>query len=71
MAKGIVKWCSQRIGAGFIKSEEGQDIFFRLSTISSEGPKILRQGQQVSFDLRKNRHSLSLSAANVRVFELS
>ncbi len=69
MSKGIVKWCSQRIGAGFIRSEVGQDIFFRLNAVHSRDPQVLRQGQPVIFDLRKNRNGLSFSAANVRVFE--
>ncbi len=68
MAIGKVKWCSERIGAGFIRSEEGQDVFFRLNAIGSD-PKIIQKGQRVSFDIRKNRNGLCLSAANVRIFD--
>ena len=68
MAKGKVKWCSQRIGAGFIKSEEGQDVFFRLSAINDNDVPIIQKGQYVSFDILKNRNGIS--AANVKISEL-
>lgn len=29
MGKGKVKWFSQRIGAGFIKTDDGKDVFFK------------------------------------------
>jgi cold shock CspA family protein len=70
MPKGKVKWFSQTIGAGFIRTEEGQDVFFNVSAIRSDDPKIIERGQCVSFDVLKKQNGISLSAANVKASEL-
>ena len=38
-------------GFGFIKSEQGQDVFFHRSAIQSGDFDLLREGQEVTFDL--------------------
>ncbi len=71
MANGKVKWCSERIGAGFIRSDEGEDVFFRFSALRSNDLTMLQKGQYVSFDILKKSNGLSPCAANVKVSELS
>ena len=51
MPMGKIKWFNQQIGAGFIRSDEGENVFFRLSAIRSEDPKTIQRGQCVSFDI--------------------
>ena len=71
MAKGKVKWFSPTIGAGFIRTDEGQDVFFNVKAIRSDDPRIIERGQCVSFDILKKQNGISLAAANVKACELA
>jgi CspA family cold shock protein len=51
LAKGTVKWFSEKKGYGFITQEDGQDIFVHFSSINMPGFKSLAEGDQVSFDV--------------------
>ncbi len=48
---GTVKWFNAEKGYGFIKVEEGDDVFAHFSAIQGEGFKTLNEGQQVEFDV--------------------
>lgn len=48
---GTVKWFNAEKGYGFIKDEEGKDIFVHFSSINSDGYKTLAEGQKVTYDL--------------------
>ncbi len=69
MPMGKIKWFNQQIGAGFIRSDEGENIFFRLSAIHSDDPKTIQRGQCVSFDIATNLRSISPTAAIVKPCE--
>ena len=51
MSNGTVKWFNAEKGYGFIKDEEGKDIFVHFSSINSDGYKTLEEGQKVTYDL--------------------
>ncbi len=51
MAEGVVKWFDVKKGYGFIKREEGQDLFVHFSSISMEGYKRLNEGDHVNFEV--------------------
>lgn len=51
MAKGTVKWFSAEKGYGFIKQEDGEDLFVHFSAIEGDGFKTLNQGDDVEFEL--------------------
>jgi cold shock CspA family protein len=70
MPTGKIKWFNRAIGAGFIRSDEGENVFFRDSAVHSTDSNTLRQGQIVCFEIVKNIRSISQTAANVRSFEL-
>jgi CspA family cold shock protein len=56
MAKRIVKWFDERKGFGFIEQENGPDLFVHFSAITAEGFKILRDGEEVVFDVELGRN---------------
>ena len=46
---GVVKWFDVKKGFGFIKREEGSDVFVHYSSIQGDDFRKLEEGQQVSF----------------------
>ena len=65
MPTGKIKWFNHKIGAGFIRSDEGENIFFRFNSVHGKDPKAIREGQCVRFDIAKNIRSLSQTASHV------
>lgn len=53
MARGKVKWFSNKKGYGFITPEEGSDVFVHYSAIQGDGYKSLDEGQEVNFEIDK------------------
>jgi cold shock protein len=51
MAKGKVKWFSNKKGYGFITPESGKDVFVHHSSIQGDGHKTLEEGQEVEFEI--------------------
>jgi len=51
LAEGVVKWFNAKKGFGFIKREEGQDLFVHFSSITMDGYKSLAEGDPVSFEV--------------------
>ena len=51
MARGVVKWFSDKRGYGFISPEEGgEDLFIHYTNIEGEGFRSLREGQIVEYE---------------------
>ena len=53
MKKGTVIWFNSEKGYGFIKTEEGKDVFVHFSAIVADGFKSLEEGQNVTFDIEE------------------
>ena len=51
MANGTVKWFNNTKKYGFIKTEDGREVFVHFSAILKEGFKTLRRGQKVEFEI--------------------
>ena len=49
-----VKWFSVRKGYGFLTGEDGEDYFVHYSNIVMDGFKILKAGQEVTFQLKED-----------------
>ncbi len=55
MANGTVKWFNDKKGYGFIRQEEGREIFVHYSSINQSGFKTLSEGEFVSFDIEESQ----------------
>ena len=64
MATGVVKFFNEQKGYGFIKREEGDDLFVHFSNIAGAGFRKLEEGQAVEFEVVQGRKGLE--ATNVR-----
>ncbi len=67
MARGRVKWFSEKRGYGFISREDGDDIFVHYSAIKKEGFRTLREGDEVEFEISES--DKGLQATDVTVLE--
>ncbi len=65
MATGTVKFFNADKGFGFIRREQGEDVFVHYSNIQGTGYKSLEEGQHVEFDVAPGRKGEE--ALNVRV----
>ena len=53
MLEGTVKWFNNKKGYGFIKKEDGEDVFVHWSAIKGEGFKTLVEGERVHFEVEE------------------
>jgi len=67
MLRGKVKWFDSKKGFGFIRSEEGDDVFVHYTGISQDGFKNLEEGQEVEFEITEGKKGPQ--ASNVKVAE--
>jgi CspA family cold shock protein len=58
MARGQVKWFSEKKGYGFISREDGDDIFVHYSAIKKDGFKTLHEGEEVEFEVSQGEKGL-------------
>ena len=65
MTTGSVKWFNEKKGYGFIEREEGPDVFVHYSGINADGFKVLKEGEQVRFDIEQGNRGPA--AVNVTV----
>jgi cold shock CspA family protein len=70
MPTGKIKWFNQNIGAGFIRSDEGENVFFRFNAVHGADPRDFRKDQCVRFVVARNVRSLSQTAARVMADDL-
>lgn len=52
---GTVKWFNETKGFGFLKRENGPDVFVHFRAFASSGLHTLREGQRVLFDLTQGQ----------------
>jgi CspA family cold shock protein len=55
---GSVKWFNNAKGFGFIKQDDGPDVFVHYSQILGDGFRTLEEGEQVQFVLKEGPKGL-------------
>ena len=68
MPNGIVRWFNAKTGAGFIRTDDGENVLFLNGTIQDSDPSYICRGTRVRLDVLKSQYGLT--AINVRVAEL-
>ena len=63
--KGKVRWFNERKGYGFIRMEDGREVFVHYSDIQGEEFKSLKEGNEVECEVI--RGSKGIQAINVKV----
>ncbi len=59
MPSGKVKWFDQKKGYGFIKEQDtDRDIFLHISALEKSKLRILKEDQNLIFDIKKDKNRL-------------
>jgi CspA family cold shock protein len=61
---GTVKWFNDAKGFGFIRTDDGEEVFVHHSAIQAQGRRTLHEGERVELEVVKGARGLS--AANVK-----
>ena len=56
---GTIKWFNSKKGFGFIRQDDGDDVFVHYSAIDMPGFKTLAEGEQVKYEVREGEKGLS------------
>jgi len=68
MAKGTIRRLVADRGFGFIKGEKEEDLFFHRSELRDVEFTVLREGQEVEFEMARGRDGRQ-QAVKVRLVE--
>jgi cold shock CspA family protein len=55
MLNGTVKWFNRTIGAGFIRTDAGENVLFLKNAITEFDPQGIKEGMRVSLDIQESR----------------
>ena len=65
MSSGKIKWFNSKKGYGFITDDEtNKDIFLHVSTLEESKLRVLKEEQQVIFDIKEEKNKLQ--AINIK-----
>ncbi len=53
--RGRVKWFNNKAGWGFIQIAGSPDVYVRHDRVKGSGFKVLHEGEEVEFDIRKSK----------------
>jgi cold shock CspA family protein len=55
MLNGTVRWFNRTIGAGFIRTDDGENVMFLNHAIKDFDPQGMKEGLRVSLDIQESR----------------
>jgi CspA family cold shock protein len=61
---GTVKWFNEAKGYGFIRREEGPDVFVHYSNITGTGFRTLKEDDKVEFEVSEGPKGLQAIKVN-------
>ncbi len=65
MPSGKVKWFNSKKGYGFITDDETKkDIFLHVSALEESKLRVLKEEQEIKFDIKKEKNKLQ--AINIK-----
>ena len=67
MPYGTVRWINTKTGAGFIRTDDGENVLFLNGAIQNSDTSSIYKGVRVCLDVLKSRYGLT--AINVRATE--
>jgi CspA family cold shock protein len=67
MASGPIVRLIRDRGFGFVRAEDGSEIFFHHSTLPPGQFDTLQEGQQIEFDIENDPRGRGQRAGNVRL----
>ena len=50
MTKGTIRWFNPMIGAGFIRTDAGENVLFLKSAVRESDPFMIREGARVDVE---------------------
>jgi CspA family cold shock protein len=68
MPYGIVRWFNPKTGAGFIRTDDGENVLFLNGAIQDSNLSSIYRGVRVSLDVLQSQYGLK--AINVRATEM-
>ena len=69
MLNGTVRWFNRTIGAGFIRTDDGENVMFLNRAIKDFDPQEMKEGLRVSLDIQESQHGFT--AVSVMTLEQS
>jgi cold shock CspA family protein len=67
MSNGTVRWFNRTIGAGFIRTDDGENVMFLNNAIRDFDPQWIKEGLRVSLDIQESQHGFT--AVSVKALE--
>jgi len=69
--KGTVNWFNHKKGYGFIKAENGEDVFIHISEVKEKDTSLLEEGKVVEFEVSQGKKGLQANNLNYSVPDIS
>ena len=67
MPTGMVRWFENKRGVGFIRQDNGNDIFVNMEAVEQSGMTTLKRNQRLSFDVhRDTENNKAAKAVNLK-----